>query len=435
MINSEAITTAIRIVSTLAHKIPHEKTRAITLATAEATVLGMESYQLIQSVRGAKTEMKYFLHIDSLADGLNILMERIGLGRNSEENPKIINADSDEYYDSDRDRYITSMFYSFDLSHAERVKWEGMEITVEKKADENTKRTAVIFGFKTSADRDRFTQYVDDLVLTECNRMVTDVSGNKTSPVFRYNGDGAGFDQDYLTNCARPLDTVIVDGEVKNKITQHIETFLNHEDSYREISMPYHTGILLYGPPGTGKTSLVSALSREYDMPLYILNLRHFHSDSEFVRAVRGIRSKAMVVLEDIDTITPSRSQTVAKKADGLSLDSVLNFLDGMSTPHGTIMVMTTNDKNTLDPAMTRPGRMDVSAPIEYFTPEMVVEFCQRFISTDEDFSGKLIELAKNVNDESKLTGAELASVLKETMFLDTEGKKEFMLDFIEERV
>lgn len=435
MINSEAITTAIRIVSTLAHKIPHEKTRAITLATAEATVLGMESYQLIQSVRGTKTEMQYFLHVDSFSEGLNILMERIGLGRNTKENPKILKADSDEYYDDELDRYITSMYYSFDLAQPERIVWDGVEMTVEKQTDEKTKRSYTVFGFKNVSDRDKFTQYMDDLVRKECNSVPTDVLGNKTSPVFRFNGDGEEFNQDYLTNCARPLDTVIVNGEVKNKITQHIETFLAHEESYKEISMPYHTGILLYGPPGTGKTSLVSALAREYDMPLYILNLRHFHSDAEFVRAVRSIRTRAMVVLEDIDTITPSRSETVAKTKDGLSLDSVLNFLDGMSTPHGTIMVMTTNNKNHLDPAMTRPGRMDVSAPIEYFTPEMVVEFCQRFISTDEDFSGKLIELAKDVNDESKLTGAELASVLKETMFLDTEGKKEFMLDFIDERV
>ena len=158
MINSEAITTAIRIVSTLAHKIPHDRTRSIALASAEATVLGMESYQLIQSVRGTKTEMQYFLHVDSFSEGLNILMERIGLGRNTKENPKILKADSDEYYDDELDRYITSMYYSFDLAQPERIVWDGVEMTVEKQTDEKTKRSYTVFGFKNVSDRDKFTQ-------------------------------------------------------------------------------------------------------------------------------------------------------------------------------------------------------------------------------------------------------------------------------------
>jgi len=175
----------------------------------------------------------------------------------------------------------------------------------------------------------------------------------------------------------RLIESVLLKPGEKEHLMQDIERFRASHERYRRLGVPYHRGYLLYGPPGTGKTSLVSALAAKFGMSIYVVNLAEMN-DRTLKNAMNWIPENSVILFEDIDCMKTAarrleidekqvsndgtmKTTVAAKSSDqgGISLSGLLNVLDGFSAPENVIYVMTTNDADSIDPALLRPGRID----------------------------------------------------------------------------
>lgn len=188
----------------------------------------------------------------------------------------------------------------------------------------------------------------------------------------------------------RPLDTVFTSDGIKEKLMQHLKGFTESRDECLAKGIPWHTGVMLTGKPGGGKTSLCHAIAGELGRDVNFLNLSGVKSESDLVSLVtcKSTWRNSLLVIEDIDAMRASTSRS--DKADGqVSLNGLLNILDGFLTPSGLITIATSNHPETLDPALVRSGRFDFIAelgPLERGEAnkmaELLIGDCD-FFSTD----------------------------------------------------
>ncbi|ORX92083.1 P-loop containing nucleoside triphosphate hydrolase protein, partial [Basidiobolus meristosporus CBS 931.73] len=164
------------------------------------------------------------------------------------------------------------------------------------------------------------------------------------------------------------LDAVSLERCNEDLLKLDLEAFLNDKDFYQQLGLPYRRGILLYGRPGTGKTSLVNAIASELSRDLYMINLKEIDSDASLNAIFNSIPPNQIIVVEDCDT--QSRGFGALGKGGGIdgsfSLATFLANLDGHCLAPGNIIILTTNHPEMLDPAIVRPGRMDLKIEMGY---------------------------------------------------------------------
>lgn len=204
----------------------------------------------------------------------------------------------------------------------------------------------------------------------------------------------------------RTLDSVVIPPEQKAAIVQDLREFLNSEERYNELAIPWHRGYMFHGPPGTGKTSLAKALATEFKMDLWYVSLADLKETSDLLSLLRSVRPRSILLLEDIDIAKITHDRDA--EGDKVSMAALLNALDGVGTPHGLISIMTTNHLEKLDEALTRPGRMDRIERIELPSRREVQRLFYRFY-------GKRLPRGL-VPDESPLSQAEVSEVLKRNL-------------------
>ncbi len=153
----------------------------------------------------------------------------------------------------------------------------------------------------------------------------------------------------------RKFDSVILPRDTSKALISDIQTFLDSEEWYLDRGIPYRRGYLFYGEPGNGKTSVINAIATHFNMGLGMVNLRADSDDESLIEAISNMPPNTIILLEDIDCATPSTDDT-----EKITFSGLLNALDGFNTPHGQIVMMTTNHYSKLDPALIRPGRCDV---------------------------------------------------------------------------
>ncbi|CAN0861608.1 Protein HYPER-SENSITIVITY-RELATED 4 [Linum grandiflorum] len=153
-----------------------------------------------------------------------------------------------------------------------------------------------------------------------------------------------------------------MDAEVKNMVLTDLDRFLKRKDYYRK------------GPPGTGKSSLIAAMANYLHFDIYDLELTQLSRDAELRRLLIATPNRSILVVEDIDCTIDLKDRSAdngEQNQERVSLSGLLNFIDGLWSSCGDerIIVFTTNHKEKLDPALLRPGRMDVHINLSYCTP------------------------------------------------------------------
>jgi chaperone BCS1 len=188
------------------------------------------------------------------------------------------------------------------------------------------------------------------------------------------------------------MSTVVLDQAQKDSIIADIQDYLHPRTKkwYSNRGIPYRRGYLLHGPPGTGKTSLCFALAGLLQLRIYVAGLNSKNMTEDGLASLfRELPSRCIVLLEDIDAagLANKRVETKAddeseknasgkplpegapKPADGaadgvakgVTLSGFLNIIDGVASSEGRILIMTTNHPEKLDPALLRPGRVDMT--------------------------------------------------------------------------
>jgi len=215
----------------------------------------------------------------------------------------------------------------------------------------------------------------------------------------------------------RDLNSVFIENNKKELITNNIKKFINSEEWYIKNGIPYQYGILLYGKPGTGKTSLIKAIASKFDYKIYYLP----PSQLMYIeRAFNSLPEKAIIVIEDIDTnsTTQCRSNKESKTENKpnsdadliaqfmpFNLSDVLNAIDGLCNTHNRLLICTTNHVENLDKALIRPGRIDLTIEIGYANTEILQDFLNTF------FPNNNIKV-KNIKIKKEITVAYLQSLV-----------------------
>ena len=209
--------------------------------------------------------------------------------------------------------------------------------------------------------------------------------------------------------------------EAKENLTE-VVNYLHDPSKYQEIGASMPKGILLVGPPGTGKTMLAKAVAGEANVPFFSM------SGSEFVEMFVGMgaskvrdlfkqakeKAPCIVFIDEIDAIGQKRSggQYGGNDEREQTLNQLLTEMDGFEGNNGVIILAATNRPESLDPALTRPGRFDRRVPVELPDlkgREAVLQVHAKKIKIAED-----VDFNKVARMASGASGAELANIVNE---------------------
>jgi len=225
-------------------------------------------------------------------------------------------------------------------------------------------------------------------------------------------------------NHPKTFDKLAMDPAKKKEIIDDLNMFKNSKEYYNRIGKPWKRGYLLYGPPGSGKSTMVAAMANYLHYDVYDFELTSVKTNTELRKLLIEIKSKSIIVFEDIDCsldltgkrktkeeedkdeeeekdADPHRPKKDAKSK--VTLSGLLNFIDGLWSACGEerLIVFTTNHVEKLDPALIRTGRMDKKIEMSYCDLESL-----RFLAKmhlDEDIEGhELFGVAKALLQEVK---------------------------------
>ena len=208
--------------------------------------------------------------------------------------------------------------------------------------------------------------------------------------------------------------------EAKDLLTEIVD-YLHNPQKYREIGASMPKGALLVGPPGTGKTLLAKAVAGEAEVPFFSI------SGSEFVEMFVGMgaakvrdlfkqaneKAPCIVFIDEIDAIGKKRDGQIGGNDEReQTLNQLLTEMDGFEGNNGVIILAATNRPESLDPALTRPGRFDRRVPVELpdlAGREAILKVHAKKIKTADN-----VDFHTIARMASGTSGAELANIINE---------------------
>lgn len=186
----------------------------------------------------------------------------------------------------------------------------------------------------------------------------------------------------YMQNITgKPLSQVVLNTKLKSEILNDINLWINSKDEYERRGISHKRGHCYFGPPGTGKTTLARAISLEYEMDVYNVNLNSIGGDDELISMFTEIRPNSILLFEDIDAYFDKRS--VINEKSNVTFSGLLNALDGAINLNSVLIIFTTNHIENLDPALIRPGRIDIIKEIGFATNTEIDEYLSMFYLRD----------------------------------------------------
>lgn len=175
---------------------------------------------------------------------------------------------------------------------------------------------------------------------------------------------------------------------IKEKISEFVSEETRNE--YLAHGIPYKLNILLHGNPGVGKTTLIHCLASIYDAMICTLNINSDIQENAFINSFKYLNEFGgitFLVIEDIDCILEDRKKNDSMK-NNITMQGLLNCMDGFNNQEGVILIITTNHPNKLEEALIRPGRIDMAIELtqldKYQARNMFISFMKNDLHFEE---------------------------------------------------
>ncbi|WJX61007.1 hypothetical protein P8452_46152 [Trifolium repens] len=226
------------------------------------------------------------------------------------------------------------------------------------------------------------------------------------------------------------FDSLALDPDLRKTITDDLDRFLRRKNIYKKVGKPWKRGYLLYGPPGTGKSSLIVAIAKYLKFDVYDLDLSSVFSNSELTATLRNTSNRSIIVIEDIDCnkevldrsesadMYPDMGVKIARggrpgNGGKFTLSGLLNYMDGLWASCGEerIFIFTTNHKDKVDPALLRPGRMDMHIHLSYLKAKAFRILASNYLDIEEHHE-PLLEQVDELLEKIDVTPALVAEHL-----------------------
>ncbi|KAF9113219.1 hypothetical protein BGX27_002011 [Mortierella sp. AM989] len=271
------------------------------------------------------------------------------------------------------------------------IRYQGAWIQVERTRDAKMMDLSTGAPWETvtlttlSRDRAVFTE-----LLQEAQKMALMNQEGKTVIYTSWGPEWRPFGQ---PRKRRVLESVILDEGIAERVVSDVKEFVKNEKWYGDRGIPYRRGYLLYGPPGSGKTSFIQALAGELEYNICILNLSERGlTNDRLNHLLTNLPERSIMLLEDIDAAFAKRDKTQEGFQSMVTFSGLLNALDGVASSEGRIIFMTTNHIDVLDPALIRPGRVDLREYVGDATPIQIRKMFKRFYEDQDDLANKFVQ-------------------------------------------
>jgi ATP-dependent 26S proteasome regulatory subunit len=322
-----------------------------------------------------------------------------------------------------------------------------IELSIEQKSVSlsvgvSTEKKAIIMRSKT-ASPDIIKKYVTKITAIE---HVHNNSVRVFKPLIRgKKKDEKEVDWQLITTKVnKDLVNTAYSSQVVKDLFDDVAKFIGGEAFYNKRGIPYKRGYLLHGPPGTGKTSVPKILARLYNLPIFCVDLTTIKINSDLTRLLTELNNytnfgKYILLMEDADRSDFFDPDYVYRRDDKLSMDCLLNEIDGVCEPNGRLLIITSNEPDVImeNKALMRPGRIDKSIELGYCLLEQVKQLYNLFYD-DLLASGKAVVNWDNYTLHDRLSPAFVTKVIQEhigepdrflSIIADSTVEQKFSLD------